>query len=195
MDSEQVSKLTSLFSDGLKRVGLKGDSFELAVSKKGEMIVEELLAVTLKYVGLFEGTFSVEVEPDYKRSSTEALDSTGCVVRFVDEQVLATMPKEKSENKPFKVFFFQLTNRVYLDELSEEYKLRDLIPVDPYALAKINEDNKFFSEKYPHGTYWEDKNGKSCCMLFELWRDGRAIVVHRNKNALEKGFWCAGIEK
>ncbi|MFA7193521.1 MAG: hypothetical protein WC087_01225 [Candidatus Paceibacterota bacterium] len=194
MDSEQVSKLISPFSDRLREISLKGDSFELAVSKKGEMIVEELLAVTLKYVGLFEGIFSIEVEPDYELSYEEVLDSTGCTVRFVDEQVIETMPKRKPESKSLKVFFFQLAEKVYIEDLPEEYKLRDLIPVDPYALAEINED-KFFSEQYPNGTYWEDSDGKICYMLFELWVDGRAVVVRRSKKYLEKGFWCAGIEK
>jgi len=123
----------------------------------------------------------------------EAIKATGRV-QYVSNDVVASMPHGESED--VEVVFFNLGCFVSDNDLEKEYELRGLKPVDPYSLAKVNEDDPAFADTKPNATHWKDSNGKWCYAAFSQWHgSGRHVYVRRNDNDWDDGWWFAGLRK
>ena len=96
------------------------------------------------------------------------------------------------ENVP--VEFFKLGRFVNDDELSREFKARGLTP-DPYAVARVNEDDKAFADEHPNGTHWKDFDGKWCYLTCYRGDDERNVRVSRGGHGWDDDWWFGGVRK
>ncbi|MFA5942775.1 MAG: hypothetical protein WC798_03860, partial [Candidatus Paceibacterota bacterium] len=110
--------------------------------------------------------------------------------QYTDADVVAEMPK--GEGAEANVVFFKLGRYISDDDLEKEYEMRGLVPVDPFALAAINEADPAFADEHPNCTHWKDKNGKWCYTVFRRWGDDRRVRVGRSDGGWGGGWWFAG---
>ncbi len=115
---------------------------------------------------------------------------------IINDDVVKTMPK--GNGTEVDVFFFQIGRYINNDiELEKEYEKRGFVPVDPYTLAKVNEDDPTFADEYPHGTHWKNANSEWCFAVFCYSRGLRLVRVDRNDRSVgwDSSFWFAGLRK
>lgn len=129
------------------------------------------------------------------RKPQEVLDATGRR-QYTDRKVVDSMPK--GEGDEAEVVFFQVGRYVSNDDLQKEYDLRGLKPVDPYALASVNEADPAFADQKPNGSQWKDADGKWCFVTFGRWRGGeRDVSVDRfgSDDGWSGSWWFGGVRK
>jgi len=138
-------------------------------------------------------TIVCTVKVNRKRSAEEALKATGRN-QYVNNDVIKAMPQGEGEET--EVVFFKLGCTVSENDLDKEYEKRGLKPADPYALAKVNEDDPAFADEHPNGTHWKDKNGKWCFASFlNRWCCEREVYVNHYDNGWHGSWWFAGLRK
>jgi len=117
-------------------------------------------------------------------SPMQALEATGQPL-YVIKSVAETMPRC---NKSKQEVFFVKHDRwmgctdwsVYLDSLG-------LKPCDPYTLAKVNEDDREFANKYPNRTHWRDCSETHWCVaIFARWGGKRRVDIYKITG---DGYW------
>ncbi len=134
------------------------------------------------------------------RSPQEALNATGRK-QYVNDSVVQSMPKGEGEET--EVVFFKPDPSAYDrsglisdDNLEKEFEKRGLKPVDPYSLAKVNEDDPSFADSHPNGTHWKDSDGCWCYTAFSRWNGSeRRVSVNRHGNDWHDGWWFGGVRK
>lgn len=126
------------------------------------------------------------------RSPKQVLDATGRR-QYTNSSVVESMPK--GEGDEVEVVFFNLGCWISNDDLEKEYEKRELIPVDPYSLAAVNEADPNFTNEHPNGTRWKDSNNKWCSAAFSHWVEGRDVFVDRHDRAWDSYWWFAGLRK
>ena len=122
----------------------------------------------------------------------DALKATGRNV-YVDDGVVDTMPKGSDENKC--IIFFKLGRNISDDDLEKEYELRGYIPVDPYSLAKFNQDNPVFADERPNGTHWKNAQSNWCFAIFRRCGGNRSVLVYCKNFVWDERWWFAGLRK
>lgn len=131
------------------------------------------------------------VTVDRTRSPQDAIAATGRN-QYVNENVVAMMPR--GEGDEADVIFFKLGRSVSDADLDKEYALRGLEPIDPYALAAVNEADPAFADEHPNGTHWKDADGNWCYIAFGRWR-GVRVFVRRDDGGWDDGWSFAGRRK
>lgn len=123
----------------------------------------------------------------------------------IDEDVL----KEISigGKRSVAVTIFPLYSRCSPEERKKEYKKRNLIPVDPYALAKFVRDNPGVIRDRDIVTQWKDGGKKWCTLEFKTVTPYAYPVNMRpqsylltkmrrlKENEYIQTSWLAGIKK
>jgi hypothetical protein len=133
------------------------------------------------------------VEVNRSQKPQEAIKATGRV-QYVNDDVVASMPHGEGEDA--EVVFFNLGRYISDDDLEKEYELRGLKPVDPYSLAKVNEDDPVFADTKSNATHWRDSNGKWCYAAFRRWNvSERYVRVSRHDCDWDDDWWFAGVRK
>jgi hypothetical protein len=132
------------------------------------------------------------VDVNRNRTPQEAITATGRV-QYVNNDVVNSMRHGKGNTK--KVVFFKVSRFISDDDLEKEYELRGLVPVDPYSLATVNEEDPAFADTHPNATHWKDSNGKWCFAAFSRWGGGRLVRVHRGGAGWRGDWWFAGASK
>lgn len=95
----------------------------------------------------------------------EVIEATGRNKWYIDQEVLAEMPRVGFEEG--KVEIFELDYSPTPDELDREYESRGLKP-DPYAAAQVVIDDPAFTDKHerPLAVQWRDSRGRVCSAVF-----------------------------
>ncbi len=109
------------------------------------------------------------VTVNWNRNLLQALEATGRRVTSCQDELekcARNMPVIKARSGEFEVAFFFLDYFPLEEELEREYASRGLIPVDPYSLAAVYEDNPFFAPAFQCESYWNDQNGHRCHIQF-----------------------------
>ncbi|MHB1163003.1 MAG: hypothetical protein ACYCZZ_00515 [Minisyncoccota bacterium] len=123
------------------------------------------------------------------RTPQKMLDATRRV-KYLDNDVVAAMPRGEGES--VRIFFFLVGRSISDDELEKEYRLRNLIPVDPYSLAAINENDRSFATKYQNATHWKDRYGRWCRIVFRRWDGEQRVSVGHLTGKYSELAWFAG---
>ena len=150
--------------------------------------VEEILRGKIEVITKVVNLIVRIVKPNRNLAPRQALEATGRNL-YVNDEVVATMPRGEGEES--EVFFFKVGRFLNDDNLEKEYDLRGLKPVDPYSLAKVNEDAAFADDQ-PNATHWRDKDGKWCFVAFNRWR---RVRCGRNGDDWLDAWWFAGLRK
>jgi hypothetical protein len=125
---------------------------------------------------------------DREISLKELLISTGGNTYFpncdkmvlIPRKVIATddyllkIPREAKEGVEI-IFFSPNLEKDYIsfEDILNEYKAHQLMPVDVYSLAAANKEKNYFSYYNPNLTYWIDKkNNFHVCYFCELAKIG-----------------------
>jgi len=123
----------------------------------------------------------------------QVIDATNRNQRVASD-VLATMPALGTGTEEVDVYFFRVRAGRYLnaEKLAREYESRGLVP-DPYAQAKVNEDDPAFADQYSNGTQWNREGKVSTCLSFSEWGDVRSVDCNRSDNGWGSAYWFGGI--
>jgi len=192
MTGKQVDRVCEIFRAKITKHAPEFSSEAVQLAFGQSKLSAEWLAVFRKYVEMFSDMIVRHVKVDRSKTPQEALDATGRK-QFTDKSVVKSMPKGTGEEK--EVFFFKLGHFTSDDDLENEFDSRGLLPVDPYSLAKVNEDDPSFADTHPNCTHWRDSDGKWCFATFLRWLSGRKLFVDRNGDDWGDNWWFAGVRK
>jgi len=119
----------------------------------------------------------------------------GCI-QHIDESVLRriTRPELYDTDDSVEVCFFQAADNVSDDELEKEYVRHGLVPVNPYLLARVNENDPGFPIGYPNLTVWKDDEGWHF-VSFEQEIEGLIVSVQSSPGGHLGYYWFAGLRK
>lgn len=193
----QIGKIQELLGARLRKSGLPGESVQQVLASQGDAVAEEMLAAIRTRVEAISNMIVRRVRPDRTRTPQEVLDATGRN-QYTEKKVVATMPNGEGEETD--VFFFKPGPEAYTngyisdDEVARQFDLRGLKP-DPYAQAKVHEDDPAFADERPNSTHWKDKDGKWCYAEFNRWHDERYVHVYRHDYDWVDYWWFAGVRK
>lgn len=132
------------------------------------------------------------VRVNRKQTPEQAINATGRVRGYIDEQVLAEMPTEGREDD--NVVVFELDYDPTPDELDREYETHGLRP-DPLALVQLMTDDPAFADDQLIAVQWRDSEGHACYAIFGRWLGGREVYVGRYDFGWDRGFRFAGVRK
>jgi hypothetical protein len=132
------------------------------------------------------------VKVNRSRNPREAIAATNRA-EYLNNEAVDNMPREKGEEED--VFFFPLKKFTGVADVQKMLDEHGLKP-DPYAVAAVNEADPTFTDKYPNGTQWVDKDGKHCYLAFHRWHDDeRSVLCHRDEYGWFDYWWVGGVRK
>ena len=192
MTDGQIDKIVDIFRARVRkgRNALSSDAVQQVLGQSE--LPDELFGVFQRRVEAVSSMIVRHVKVDRTRSPEQVIDATARA-KYIDGKVISTMPRGEGEEK--KVFFFKVSRFISDDDLEKEYDLRGLRP-DPYAQAKVNEDDPSFADTHPNGTHWKDADGRWNFATFSRWDDDRRHVdVYRRGHAWRDFWWFGGVCK
>jgi hypothetical protein len=137
------------------------------------------------------------VKVNRNRTAREAIEATGRKF-YGDRVVVDTMPGGKATEVELHIFKLDLSKRggwISDDDLEKEFDLRGLKPVDPFALAALNEADPAFADEKPNATHWKDVQGDWCYAIFRRWGGERVVSVRRCDGDWDDYSWFASVRK
>ena len=126
------------------------------------------------------------------REPQDAMRATGCCF-YGNQAVIEAMPR--GDGDEVEVWFFKSDRYMNDADLEREYKSHNLVPVDPYSLAAVNEADPAFADKYPNATHWRNDDDKWCYAAFYRDDDGRNVQVRHRRIGWSHGQWFAGLRQ
>lgn len=120
----------------------------------------------------------------------EAIKATGRVPWYIDEEILAEMPRDGFEEGNVEVF--ELDYDPTPEQLDRELDARGLRP-DPYALCQAMADDPAFADERPVATQWRDKRDRACYAYFGRNGSGRDVYVGRSGGGWGRDYRFAGV--
>ena len=199
MSDGQIDKLTDNVRAALRKARLRFPAVNIQKAlETGRLDVQIATAVVTaveeSVTKVANTLIRIVFVVDRGRTPNEVLDATKRR-KCVNDSVVATMPTGESgmvEN--VQVEFFKLGRFVSDNQLALEFQERGLIP-DPYAVARVNEDDKAFANEHPNGTHWKDSYGSWCCLTCSRL-DGECYVgVGRRGGGWGETWWFGGVRK
>ncbi len=152
----------------------------------------EQLAVIRKRVEAMSNLIVRRVKVDRMQTPQAVLDATGRK-QYTNRAVVEAMPRGVGDE--VEVYIFKVGRYLSDADLEKEYDLRGLTPVDPYALAAVNQADPALADNYPNGTHWKNAENQWCFAAFRRWDVGRYVYVDRYVYGW-LGRWCfAGVRK
>ena len=192
----QIIKATANFRAMLeKHAGeFSADAVQTVLGDPG--LAGEMLAVLRRRVEAISNIIVRKVTVNRTRSAQDALKATGRT-QIVSREVVDAMPNGEGDVVEIFLFKLDLSKRGYGisdNGLAKEYELRGLKPVDPFALAALNEADPDFIEEKSNATHWKDMQGNWRVAVFHnSWGD--VVYVGRNDVAWDASYWFAGVRK
>jgi len=195
MTNGQINKMVESYRAMLIRHQSEFDANDVQRVLGSHGYVEEQLALFRKCVTAVTYMLVRHVTVNRDRAPQQVIPS-GRRQYIIDKSVLATMPANGNGIEEVDIFFFQPRSFIPAGDFEHLLDLYGLKP-DPYALAKVNEDDPTFAEEYPNGTQWRDGEGRSCYLTFSVWSDrgGGVDVGHSNDEWSGSYWWLAGVRK
>ena len=193
MSVGQISKVQELIGAGLRKAKLPSVPAKVVLEKQGAELVEVFVADFRRRVEMISNLIIRRFKGVNRCLAPQTvLDTTGRK-QYTNSIVVAGMPRGDGEEG--ETVFFKLDRWVSGADLDKEYELRGLVPADPYSLAKVNQDDPAFADKYPNGTHWKDAEGKWCFAAFYRWGDERRVNVGRDGRGWDGSWWFGGRRK
>lgn len=193
----QIIKATANFRAMLeKHAGeFSADAVQTVLGDPG--LAGEMLAVLRRRVEAISNIIVRKVTVNRTRSAQDALKATGRVM-YTDSAVVEAVPSGEGEEAEICLFKLDLSKRggwISDDDLEKEFDLRGLKPVDPFALAALNEADPAFADEKPNATHWKDVQGNWCYAIFDRWGGERSVGVVRYGSDWCDDYWFAGVRK
>lgn len=191
----QIGKLQEMFGAGIRKAKFPSDAVQQAMEKQGDALVSDLVRAVRKRVEMFVNIAVRVVCVNRNRKPQEAIRATGRC-EYLDDQVVSAMPcgeGEIAEVVFFKPDLSEKNGHISDDDLEREYESRGLIPIDPYSLSAVNEDDPAFADDHPNAIHWKD-SGRWCYAAFDRWCGERSVRVSRS-NDWGGRWWFAGARK
>jgi hypothetical protein len=188
----QIGKVQELVGAGLRKANLPSGPAQKVLETQGDAIVTEFVASFRRRVEAISDMIILHVQVDRTRTPQQILDTTGRT-QYTDHNVVDSMPRGEGDEDD--VYFFKVGRFISDADLKKEYKLRGLVPADPYAQAQVNIDDPAFADEHPNGTHWKDADGRWCFASFYQWLVGRGVLVDRNDGGWNDDWWFAGVRK
>lgn len=191
----QIDEIQRLLSAGLRGANIDSVRFRQVLRHYDQQIVEEFIATVRRKVEDVDGFVIRLADVDFHRTPVEALKATRRIL-FADPKVLHDMPK--GHGGQTEVILFKPDrgeNSVYFSDkdLEKAYKLRFLVPTDPFSLSAVNEHDPAFADTKPNRTRWKDCYGRWCFVAFNRWRGDRVVSVGLDNDNWGDDWWFAGV--
>ena len=157
----------------------------------------EMLAVLRRRVEAVSKRIVRKIGVIRNRSAQEALKATGRA-QYRTGEVVNAMPNGENAEEEIFLFKLDLSKRggwISDNDLMKEFDLRGLKPVDPFALAALNEADPDFADEKPNATHWKDADGNWCYAVFGRWDGERRVYVCRYDEGLDDRYCVAGVRK
>jgi len=168
-------KIANLLNARLRKERLQSEPTEKVISNSvmARKMLEELAAVVRQYVEAVRNlTVRRVTEINRNQSPEQMLKATKRKI-YSETGVVSTMPRGKGQDK--EVTIFKPGKRLNDIQLPYEYDLLGLVPVDPYTLAKLVQDNTAFADRRLLVTVWRDSDEEWCFIAFYRWIDGTRL--------------------
>lgn len=180
MTDGQIRKAQDLLVSALRkhRKEFSKENVQTVLAQKGSLLQAELLSTFRKFVELSANMFMRTVLVKCVRTPQEAIDATGRV-QYVNDVVVAEMPGGGDRNRRVTVTFFYVGRHLTDAELEQEYKVRGLMPADPYALAAAHEAYPDLADEHLNATHWKDGDGNWCYAVFGCDDQNRVVDIDR----------------
>lgn len=124
-----------------------------------------------------------------KLTPKQLLDSL-TITKYVDDEVVASMPTERSGEK---IELFNVGKYISNSELMKEYENRGLVPASPVDLIEAYKDSQ--PEKFI-ATVWDYNDSETSYIAFYRWSgDRRNVDVVRRGLGWRDYWWFAGVRK
>lgn len=124
------------------------------------------------------------------KTTPQELLNTLTIPKYTDDEVVATMPTEKSTAR---IELFNVGKCITDTELMKEYESRGLEPALPADVIEAYKDSQ------PHdwiATVWNFKDDVLSYLAFNRWDDGeRSVSVDRSSGYWGDDWWFAGVRK
>jgi hypothetical protein len=194
---EQVNKAVDVYRAMLVKHQSEWpyDAFQVAVLGASSYVGDQLGMIRRRIEAIVSMVTRV-VQADGALTAQKALDATGRH-QYTNREVVDSMPRGK--DGPTTVYFFKPRPEAYDknslisdEKLEEEYAFFGLAPVDPFTLAKVEEEPSF-ADEHPNGTHWKDANDHWCYAAFYRWLDERRVRVDRDDDAWHGHWWFSGV--
>ena len=160
--------------------------------EEGDALAEEQFLALRARVERRASIIWRQVRVDRTLTPAQVIDRTGRVRWYVDEEVLAEMPREGLAED--RVGFFDLDYDATPDQLDQEYERRGMKP-DLYAVAQAMADDPAFADERPVAVQWRDAKGRACYAIFRRWSGKRRVGVGRFDGRWPRGFRFGGARK
>ena len=191
--SGQIAKFTDLQTAALRKSGLPSEQTQQVLETHGAALADGFVAEVRRHVEAVSNLIIRHAIGNRKHTPEEALKATGRQ-QYVTDSVVKAMPR--GESAETDIYFFKFGRYVNDADLDKEYELRGLKPVDPYALAAVNEADPAFADEHPNGTHWKDSDGNWCYAAFCRWLGGeRNVFVDRSVGVWDDYWFFAGVRK
>ena len=201
MTEGQIENVVAKLRDALRKHATEFASRVVQQVLGVENLGMELLAPFRVRVEAFSNLIIRRVKVDRARTPQQALDATGRR-QYITREVVDAMPRGNSLIvEEVEVTFFKPRPEAYKDglisddRLKAEFDFHGLKPVDPYALAAVNEADPSFADTHPNGTHWKDKDGKWCFAAFGRWGVGPGVSVRRCDDVWDDDWVFGGVRK
>jgi hypothetical protein len=145
-----------------------------------------------KHVEMVSNFVTRHVRVDRSLTPAQAIEATGRVRGYVDEQVLTDIPTEGRDEDDQVVF--ELGYDPTVDELDREYEDRGLCP-DPMGTTKLMADDPAFADERSLVVQWRDSKGRACYAIFGRWPGERLVGVNRSDYGWSRSSRFAGVRK
>lgn len=114
--------------------------------------------------------------------------------KYIDPLTLdCVTPPE--DNWSILVTLFTIGEWMTEQELDEKYKALNLVAIDAYTLAILNETDPRLCEKYPNGTHWKDQDGNWCFGKCTSVAGKQSLRIGYGGIGWCKNLWFAGFSK
>ena len=128
---------------------------------------------------------------DYDIPPEDAIHATKRA-EYLDNEVVATMPRNGQGKKRVKVCFFPFHSYKIVNGVDTVPAKLGLKP-DPYAVAQVNKDDPGFGDDHPNGTHWVDEEGRHCYAYFYHWDGKRRVRCGRLALDWNDNWWIGGV--
>lgn len=196
----QIGKICELLSSRIRlrkddKVKIPSELVQYVLHRKGPILVNKMTDYLVEMIKELNTEIIRKVKVNREQSPGDALRARArTLYNWNGNSFITEMPKGKGQNA--LVFFFKLNRRIDDEALEEEYKIRGLVPADPYSLAAVNADDADwnFSKKYRNVTHWKNNKSEWCSIIFsqQYVSEDRADT-NRGNRTYSENIWFAGM--
>jgi len=194
MTEGQINKAVANYRALLEKHAQEIDSQPVQAVLGQPDLAKEMFNLLRKRVEAFTEMIVRIVEVDYDQKPEDAIYATNRS-EYLNNEVVKTMPKNNNKGKrKVEVCFFPLRAYKTVNQVDEMLREHGLTP-DPYAICKVNQEDRDFSKTHPNGTQWQDKQGNHCYVTFYDWSGKPCVYCYRYEDDWSGRWWVGGVRE